>query len=127
MSQSGRRNKRLGVRFSFAEKDEIKKQELPGKTFFLSQYKKRPPYKPGNKGKPIPYNLISFFATPEWSYHLFVRHPGNFRAVFSLPLNGFVIPLSVTPECLCERSTVFKNIWMLDKRLQVWQRRRVSR
>jgi len=28
----------------------------------------------------------------------FVRHPGDFRAVFSLPLNASIIPLSVIPE-----------------------------
>jgi len=34
LSQSGRRNKRLGVRFSFAEKDEIKKARTTGKDIF---------------------------------------------------------------------------------------------
>ena len=85
MSQSGRRNKRLGVRFSFAEKDEIKKQELPGKTFFLSQYKKRPLYKPGNKGKPIPYNLISFLLPLNGPITFLFATPATFEPFLACP------------------------------------------
>jgi len=38
-----------------------------------------------------------------------VRHPGDFRAVFSLPLNGSIITLSVTPAIFKPGSTAFKT------------------
>jgi len=44
-----------------------------------------------------------------------VRHPGDFRAVFSLPLNGS-IAFFVTPAIFKPGSTVFKN---LDSRLKI--------
>ena len=37
---------------------------------------------------------------------LLIHHPGDFRAVFSLPLSGSIIPLSVTPAIFKPGSTV---------------------
>ena len=39
------------------------------------------------------------------------------------PLNGSIIPESVTPEWFYQGSTVLKSIWIPDKRFREWQKR----
>jgi len=42
------------------------------------------------------------------------------------PLNGSIIPESVTPEWFYQGSTVLKSIWIPDKRFREWRKRDVT-
>jgi len=53
----------------------------------------------------------------------FVRHPGNFQAVFSLPLNASITPCSSPRQSLSRGPRFLKTkeeakTWIPDKRFQ---------
>jgi len=45
------------------------------------------------------------------------RHPGDFRAVFSLPLNVFIAPCS-SPRQSLSRGPQYLKIWIPDKKFR---------
>ncbi len=51
----------------------------------------------------------------------FVRHPDDFRAVFSLPLNVFIAPCS-SPRQSLSRGPQYLKIWIPDWRFREWRR-----
>jgi len=49
--------------------------------------------------------------TPECFYHLLLRHPSDFRAAFSLPLNVFIAPYS-SPRQSLSRGPQYLSNWI---------------
>jgi len=77
------------------------------------------PFKKAKKLKTTEGERVSLSGTNSFIIPFF-RHPGNFRVVFSLPLNSSITTLSVIPECIYQESKLLKgkNIWTPDKSAQ---------